>query len=440
MQDATYSKFSSWPAKGTLNVTIVGAGNLAHVLGGMLGARVSEFNIMILSRKAKQIEEHATKQGITVRLQAKSADQKDEFVTGRVSRVSSNPADVIPQADFIVMTTPSHARATMCKLIVPHIDRKRPVFFGVMPGMGGFDWICRQVCKAHNINNVIIWAIKDVPYMSAFTVPGKSVTNLGPKKGLYFFFANYYKAVLLAQHVLQHMTKIPVHILPNFMVITLTPGNPIMHPSIMYGMYGPYSQWDGKPQAERPLFYEQVNEMSSYFLTKCDEEVQSIKKAITKLTGADLTVVWPLRENLKHVYGDIVGDNRTLMLAMRTNRAYATIRTPLKQVENGFLPDVEHRFFQEDVPFGLVILRDIADLVGVKTPFIDEILLWCQGLMGKQYLTPEGKLKGKDMKETGAPSVWGVKGVQELLPPPNAMGSAPAKQDKKSGDKPRSKL
>jgi hypothetical protein len=45
----------------------------------------------------------------------------------------------------------------MSKLIVPHIDRKRPVFFGVMPGMGGFDWIARQICKAQNANNVIVW-------------------------------------------------------------------------------------------------------------------------------------------------------------------------------------------------------------------------------------------------------------------------------------------
>jgi hypothetical protein len=110
------------------------------------------------------------------------------------------------------------------------------------------------------------------------------------------------------------------------------------------------------------------------------------------------------------------------MLAMRTNRAYATIRTPLKQVETkgdvkgGFVPDVEHRFFQEDVPFGLVILRDIADIMKVKTPFIDEILLWCQGLMGKEYLVAAtGKLNGRDMKETGAATVYGARAITDLV-------------------------
>lgn len=86
------------------------------------------------------------------------------------------------------MTTPSHARRAMTELIIPHVDRKRPVFFGtpiihyqsferiidwlfvwwligVMPGMGGFDWIARQICKKNNVSNVVLWAIKDVPFM-----------------------------------------------------------------------------------------------------------------------------------------------------------------------------------------------------------------------------------------------------------------------------------
>jgi len=121
---------------------------------------------------------------------------------------------------------------------------------------------------------------------------------------------------------------------------------------------------------------------------------------------------------------------------MRTNRAYATIRTPLKQVDSGFTVDVAHRFFQEDVPYGLVILRDVADLVDVQTPYIDEILLWCQGLMGKEYLV-NGKLAGRHMNETGAPTQYGAKTIYDCIP-----GSAPKKgAPKAKKDKaPRSKL
>jgi len=286
----------------------------------------------------------------------------------------------------------------------------------VMPGMGGFDWIARQICNKAGASNVILWAVKDVPFMSAWLVPGVSVTNLGPKTALYLAMASGAAvAAKVAAHVLLELTGIPVVQLQQFMTITLTPGNPIMHPSIMYGMFGPHSQWDGRPLPEKPLFYETVSELSSYFLQRADDEVQAIKNAISRETGAVLTEVWPLRQNLKHVYGDIVADNRTLMLAMRTNRAYATIRTPLKQVEGGFTIDVSHRFFQEDVPFGLVILRDLADLCHVKTPYIDEILRWCQGLMGKEYLSADGRLAGRDMRETGAATQFGARSIRELI-------------------------
>jgi len=431
-----FAKFNKWPAEGKLNVCIVGAGNLCHVLAGQLGAR-SDVIVTIYSRKAASIQAAATT-GITVKQQARTKEEKDTFITGRVARVSDRAQDVIPDADFIIMTTPSHARKAMTELIVPHVDRKRPVFFGVMPGMGGFDWIARQICKKNNVSNVVLWAIKDVPFMSAWCTPGVSVTNLGPKTNLYLAMASGpASAQAVTAKVLVSLTGIPVVQMPSFMAITLTPGNPIMHPSIMYGMFGPHSQWDGKPLPEKPLFYENVSELSSYFLSRCDAEVQAIKNAISKLTGAELTAVWPLRENLKHVYGPIVADNRTLMLAMRTNRAYATIRTPLKQVPGGFTVDVDHRFFQEDVPFGLVILRDLADLVNVKTPYIDEILLWCQGLMGKEYLV-NGKLTGRHMNETGAPTQYGAKTIYDTVPGSKPKSSSELKGSKKT--QPKSKL
>src|SRR4051812_16816021 len=113
--------------------------------------------------------------------------------------------------------------------------------------MGGFDFIARSVCAEYKLNNCILWGVKDVPYMCAWTVPGQSVTLLGPKTNMYLALDEYNSIhATRIQTILQQLTNISTIILPSFLVITLTPGNPIMHPSIMYGMFGPYSQWDGK--------------------------------------------------------------------------------------------------------------------------------------------------------------------------------------------------
>lgn len=58
-----------------------------------------------------------------------------------------------------------------------------------------------------------------------------SVTNLGPKTALYLAMASGPPAAAeLCAKVLLDITNIRVDIIPNYMVITLTPGNPIMHP------------------------------------------------------------------------------------------------------------------------------------------------------------------------------------------------------------------
>lgn len=87
----------------------------------------------------------------------------------------------------------------------------------------------------------------------------------------------YEDALEATRNVVDEMFKIPITIMPHFLAITLTPGNPIMHPAIMYGMFGPKSQWDRKPLKEKPLFYEEVSELSSYFLQRLDDEVQEVR-------------------------------------------------------------------------------------------------------------------------------------------------------------------
>eukprot|EP00300_Choanocystis_sp_HF-7_P016942 c19580_g1_i1.p1 GENE.c19580_g1_i1~~c19580_g1_i1.p1 ORF type:complete len:445 (+),score=86.08 c19580_g1_i1:29-1336(+) len=422
-------RLASWPRSAAINITIIGAGNLGHVMAGQLAARENT-KVFFLTRKASQIAAPMMNEGIRVTIKGPTKDTPDTFVTGRVTLVSDKPADVIPQADVVLVTVPSHARPTVLSLIAPHIAKDRPVFIGAFPGIGGFDWIARAVFKQHGLSNAIVFSIKDIPFMSSNTTFGKSATNLGRKK-LLFLATNRFKEsdeTKLCAYLMTEMAEgIPCVVMDSFMTITLTPANPIMHPAIMYGMFGPFSQWDGRPLKEKPLFYEDVSELSSYFTERADADIQAIKRGVVKATRADLTAVWPLRVNMKNVYGDVVGDNRTLMLAMRTNRAYASIRTPLApHPEGGFVPDIGHRFFHEDVPYGLVILRDIADMVNVKVPMIDELLMWAQGLMGKQYLV-NGELVGRDMYLSGAPSEFGFTDINDLvwghLPHPPTSGN-----------------
>jgi len=44
------------------------------------------------------------------------------------------------------------------------------------------------------------------------------------------------------------------------------------------------------------------------------------------------------------------------------------------QLEGGVVPNLDSRFFWEDIPYGLCILKDIAEMAQVPTPVIDKMI------------------------------------------------------------------
>ena len=114
-------------------------------------------------------------------------------------------------------------------------------------------------------------------------------------------------------------------------------------------------------------------------------------------------------------YPEDISDKTNLYTAIRTNAAYQGLKHPVKKTDDGkFMPDFTYRYMTEDVPYGLVIIRGIAEIVGVKTPNIDKVLTWCQAKMGKEYLV-NSKLQGKDIATTPAPQRYGFTTLKSIL-------------------------
>ena len=63
---------------------------------------------------------------------------------------------------------------------------------------------------------------------------------------------------------------------------------------------------------------------------------------------------------------------------------------------------------------GLVVTRGIAELAGVPTPHMDDVILWCQKMIGKEYLV-DGKLIGKDLHSTRAPQHYGFTDLDTFM-------------------------
>lgn len=114
-------------------------------------------------------------------------------------------------------------------------------------------------------------------------------------------------------------------------------------------------------------------------------------------------------------YPQDISDKTNLYTAIQTNAAYQGLKHPVKKTEDGkFLPDFSHRYMTEDIPFGLVVIRGIAEIMGIETPNIDKVLTWSQQQMGKEYLVDK-KLQGKDISTSRAPQSYGFTTTESIL-------------------------
>lgn len=77
-------------------------------------------------------------------------------------------------------------------------------------------------------------------------------------------------------------------------------------------------------------------------------------------------------------------------------------------------PKFAYRYLTEDVPYGLAVVKSVAEIADVDTPAIDAVILWTQEKLGKQYMI-DGKLNGRDARELPTPRHAGIKTLTHLI-------------------------
>lgn len=387
-----------------LQVTICGCGNLGHVFAGLLGARDDiHVNILVSSKeKVAQLNSTMMQTGVTVHAPTGTT-------TGKPNLVTADPALAIPNAQLILLCVPSHIETEILNRILPHITNTP--YIGTIPAPGGFDWKAHHLLKQHN-KSATVFGLGYIPHMCKIAQYGQRVHILGSKRINALVVMPSEKTPVVCD-LMSHLLQTPVIDLHYFLNMTLHPGNQLLHPGIMYDLF---HNWDGKPLPEQPLFYESASESAAKLLKTMSEELLSLKIALeNQIPNLHLPFVFPLHQALVYGYGEAVQDPSTLHTAITTNQAYAGLYTPMIQQNDGWIPDWSSRFFNEDIPHGLVVLRGIADLLNVAIPTLDTILSWAQTKMDCEYLI-DGQLIGKDVANSGAPSCYNIDTLQDLIP------------------------
>jgi hypothetical protein len=321
----------------------------------------------------------------------------------RPRRVAADPAAVIPGSAVVVLVLPAFAHESTLRQIVPFLDEG--AWVGAMPARGGFDYCAARVLAEQGRQDVRLFGLQTLPWACRIQDYGQIVQVLGVKKVV---DAASRPAAQIGEiaPLLERMLGLPIGRAASLLALTLANTGQIIHPGIMYGLF---ATWDGTliDANDVPLFYQGLNLQGTRTLVGLSDDIQAIR---TRLEPAlDLSAVRPLFDWLLMSYGDAIADPATLHSAFTTNRAYAGLRAPVREVAPGrFAPDFGARYLAEDVPFGLAVSRAIAHLAGIKTPAIDRVITWSGARLGRDYLS-------QDAGRARLPQAYGLDSLAQLL-------------------------
>jgi hypothetical protein len=341
---------------------------------------------------------------------AKHRDGREDVV-GRVDVVTNLPEEVIPESDVVIVSIPAFGHEMYFSAIAPYLTPGTIV--GVMVAEGGTDWAARH-CFGDRGNDIVFFGLETLPWACRYETYAhmvnvretKQIVNVAVDPPQKRFEVSAVLQYLIGMHEKSSPRSIPeYHPVSNLLSMTLMNMNAFVHPSIIYCKF---KDWDGvTPFPEKPLFYEGVDEFTAATLTSINTEIKAIKAAVfATYPEVDLSNVVCILEWLRHAYGDPIPDSADMQEAMncvcKLSGRYAGILHVMHAVEGGFVPDVTYRYFTEDVPCGLVVIKGLAELFDVDTPTITTVIEWMQEKMGKQYVV-DGRVGGRDIAETKAP-------------------------------------
>ncbi len=298
---------------------------MAHASIGCIGHHNPRLKINVLTRKP-----HLWNHSITAYTDKSSWKTKGTLV-GKIQKVSSNPADVIPGSKIVLVAGPSHIHGAILKTVAPWVDEN--TWVGTVYGQGAFDLQARYAFGAGTLakKNIGIFALQNVPFICKIVEYGRSINIIGPKDHLYCAAYPPERVHEIANTV-SLLYYIPTVTIPNFLSITLTPSNQIIHPPRVYAIF---KDWDGTTPYDPkkiPRLYD-LNEESAYEIQLLDDEIQAIKKKILEYyPEIDLSLLLPIKERIIKQYTNQITDKSTLKTVFSTNSGYDHLVFPMKQV------------------------------------------------------------------------------------------------------------
>lgn len=279
-----------------------------------------------------------------------------------------------------------------------------------------------DVEKVYSLENIVCFSIGLIPWICRTIKYGCHVANYGGKQVNVCAVMPADKFDKLNAILLNDLSWNPMGIgkfsqACSFLSLTLSVDNQVIHPSRCYGLFktsgGKWSSLD-----DVPFFYRDFDDCSADVLTQVDNDCSAIRDAVRKhFPDRPFTYMLSyfelerLTQGSKHI---------NIKASFRDSKQLGLVKTPTVEGEDGIrYLDVNSRFFTDDIPYGLLLCKWIAEQLNVSTPNIDEVISWAQSLRGEHWLNDDKTIDTEycleEKTRTGLPPSYGISSIDEIL-------------------------
>lgn len=368
-----------------MNICIVGGGHIGTTLLCYIKHTHPEFRVSMYTR-------HPEKFATSI----KCNDIEGSFsYTIKPDCISNEAGQAADGVDIVYIALPHFAVEKAFADIAPYVSGD--AFIGVLPGGGGCEFFFNKYFKG----NQTLFGFQRVPFTAKLQQYGTE-TNLKSWKPFSVVGTLQRGRVNVACEMIEQC-GLKTQMASNFLEIALTPTNPILHTSRTYELFGKYDRDHRFDQKSK--FYVGWTDAASETLFSMDNELHTL---LDNMHGIDTSAIKKLSE---HYESPTIPQMTAKINSIAT---FQSVYAPMKEEDGKYVADTDSRMFTEDFPWGLLVIRSYFEYFGLQAPTMDKLLNWYADYMGLVWYE-NGKLFGKDLKNTGAIQNYGIKSKEELL-------------------------
>lgn len=324
-------------------VCICGGGSLAHVCAGVLSSQ-ENVEVRVFTRKPERWSK-----------QLKVTDLDGKVYEGNLVCVSNDVEETTKCCDIILLCLPGYAIESMLTQIKPHVGE---AVVGSVVSSTGFFFAARRILG----EDARLFGFQRVPYIARTVEYGHSANLLGYKPLLAIAAENVENKEAFRQTI-ERLWNTPVKLLATHYEVSLTNSNPILHTGRLYSMW---KNWDGAVYDHNILFYKEWTIEAAQMLIEMDAEFMKLLDVLPVNKDAVPSLLEYYESH----------DAQSLCDKLRSIPAFQNITSPMKEVNGGWIPDFESRYFTEDFPFGLKFIVDLAKENHIDCPVLEKVLAW----------------------------------------------------------------